>query len=63
VPIDLWDDLEDYEDAGKLVAGEPGYFLDYAVDGEQVVVTAVPEPAALLLLGLGGLMFVRRRRA
>ena len=54
-----------------FVAGDPQQILTGGVDlnfealpvaGAETQITVVPEPATLGLLGLGGLMFLRRRR-
>ncbi|MEM6259922.1 MAG: PEP-CTERM sorting domain-containing protein [Planctomycetota bacterium] len=42
--------------------GDDGVFIDYSITGTINSITVVPEPASLALLGLGGLMFARRRR-
>jgi Flp pilus assembly protein TadG len=49
----------------------PGDTIDFAVYGGyragntplDVTISVVPEPATLLLLGLGGLAVIRKRRA
>ena len=49
---------------GGLAAGTYQFraFIDDPANVDQVSVTVVPEPAALSLLGLGGLALLRRRR-
>jgi hypothetical protein len=60
-------------DGGVLVAGEHSYFLYFTSDSAPVAGTyeiesdtsdfpVVPEPGSVLLLGLGGLFFVRKNR-
>ncbi len=51
------------DEAEILAAGEARGFENVPVGGTNTVgVTVLPEPATLGLLGLGGLMFLRRRR-
>jgi len=60
-------------DGGVLVAGEHSYFLYFTSDSAPVAGTyeiesnesdfpVVPEPASVLLMGLGGLVFVIKNR-
>ncbi len=62
VPVDLYTAVTDYAAAGKIVAGAAGYSLNYATDATTLYVSAVPEPASLLLVALGGAL-IRGRRA
>ncbi|MGN6505533.1 MAG: PEP-CTERM sorting domain-containing protein, partial [Tepidisphaeraceae bacterium] len=51
----------------NVVNGNPGYTYTFSVVGSQDAVlnvaAAVPEPGSLALLGLGGLLALRRRRS
>lgn len=50
--------------AGRIVAGaEQTLSTDFDFDNNLYIVSAVPEPASLALIALGGLALVRRRRA
>ncbi|RYG46616.1 PEP-CTERM sorting domain-containing protein [bacterium] len=40
----------------------PGYYGYYAIDDVSFTTNAVPEPASMAALGLGGLALLRRRR-
>ena len=62
VHTDLGSKVEDFGSQGRIVA-EAGKWLDYAYDwdNELLTVTAVPEPASLLLVVLGGALIRRRR--
>jgi hypothetical protein len=47
---------------GGLVAYDGAGTIQYAFDGTNTIVTAIPEPATLLLLTLGAVTALRRRR-
>ncbi|MEM6260020.1 MAG: PEP-CTERM sorting domain-containing protein [Planctomycetota bacterium] len=48
---------------GAVVAGTNGRTISYVGgDGNDVVLSAVPEPGSMVLLALGGLLVARRRR-
>lgn len=59
--------------SGRIVAAQEGYHLETRIEfdvpvnragvRDLLIVSAVPEPASLLLLVLGGLMSIRRRKA
>ena len=58
--------LSDYVTNGYIVAGT-GRTLDVAFydngdDGQGIIITAIPEPMTIALLGLGGLFLRRRKR-
>jgi hypothetical protein len=61
-------EIQGFIDAGYIIAhgGDLGWQLDMQVeqvgDWSQVTLTAVPEPATLLLLGLGSSVLLRQRR-
>ncbi|MDB5294420.1 MAG: hypothetical protein JWO31_403, partial [Phycisphaerales bacterium] len=48
--------------ANTQALADAGFAIDYAYQGNNIALTAVPEPAALGLLGLGGIGLLRRRR-
>ena len=58
--------INGYVASGWIYAGEPGYTIDVSlvdIDGiTYTQVTAVPEPATIALIGLGGLALIRKRR-
>jgi hypothetical protein len=57
-------DFEAFADAGKILADtsvDPLNEINIDTVGDYIVVTAVPEPATMLLLGLGGLVLRKRR--
>ncbi|AQQ70358.1 PEP-CTERM motif protein [Limihaloglobus sulfuriphilus] len=57
-------DFEAFADAGKILADtsvDPLNEISIDTVGDYIVVTAVPEPATMLLLGLGGLVLRKRR--
>ncbi len=59
------DRIQSYIDAGWLTGyGDPANVMidDISVAGHTIV-TAIPEPLTMSLLGLGGLALIRRRRA
>ena len=54
--------IETAKTAGFLKAYNGNGTIQYSVAGGYTTVTAIPEPATILLLGLGGLMFGKRRK-
>lgn len=62
VPLALQGTVDGFIGADKIVAGG-GWSLVTATVGDQYIVSAVPEPTTLLLLGLGlgSLALIRRR--
>jgi len=49
--------------AGTTISGNPGNSAVSLADGDFNTVISVPEPASLALMGLGGLLMLRRRGA
>lgn len=47
----------------RIFFGTGDHSVDYWVDNVTVETTVIPEPGSLALLGLGGLLIARRRRA
>lgn len=67
IPISHWGDHWDVSIKG-LAMGDYSLHIDYDEyyyegSDDVLLITVVPEPATLLLLGLGGLMLRRKRRA
>ncbi|MEX0776966.1 MAG: autotransporter-associated beta strand repeat-containing protein [Phycisphaeraceae bacterium] len=46
------------------ISGQPGsHSIEYAYNGNQIALVAIPEPASLVLLAIGGLLICGRRHA
>ena len=58
----LWWSITVTEEAGPAPIICPGNILYVLTEGEIIQVGQIPEPATLVLLGLGGLALLRRRR-
>jgi hypothetical protein len=60
------DKINAYIESGKIIAngGNPGWFVHVEHDplNDRNIITAIPEPATIMLLGLGGLTLIRRKR-
>ena len=55
----------DYESAGNtsiMTIGEGTWFGEYSPPNMNTMTLVIPEPATMLLLGLGGLALIRRKR-
>ena len=57
------DSLSGTLDAGDLTGSVGSYSGRLSIEGTDVVLTLVPEPATMALLSLGGLALLRRRRS
>jgi len=70
IPTDALPDLDSWPDLSVFDRGK-GFNLSFyessdvkfGVHGELTSLTAVPEPATIFLLGLGGLALLRKRKA
>jgi len=48
--------IQSYIDDGMIINGQVTF------DGTNTIITAIPEPSTMLLLGLAGLALLRRKR-
>jgi hypothetical protein len=64
VPTGLQSTIDGFINGGQIVAGGAGQSLVSATVSGEYVVSAIPEPTSLLLLGLGlgSLTLIRRNR-
>ena len=51
----------DYFALGKIASDLGAIEAVYTADGDFTTITAIPEPATMMLLGLGGLLIRRKK--
>ena len=54
-------ELDWYKGLGRIYTSEAGKALDISYDGTVTTMQVIPEPTTMVLLGLGGLLFTRKK--